>query len=125
MAGPPSALPHAFHPGRIVLDQPGRAMVRLPDQPADPPWRPPERPGPRSRHPRLDQDLERRPPAIRVEEDRRGNPRLPRTILPTNFRRRTLAAASGRLRTAWSGPDEGERRMGHDRAGGEHGVQPV
>src|ERR1035438_2000232 len=94
MAGPPSALPHACHPDRIVVDQPGRAMVRLPGQPADPPWRPQERPGPRSRHPRLDQDqdLERRPPAIRVEEDRRGNPRLPRTILPTNFRRGTLAA---------------------------------
>ena len=47
-------------------------------------------PGPRSRHPHVGGGLERRPQAVRVEEDRGGDPRLPRTILPTDFRRSTL-----------------------------------
>jgi hypothetical protein len=39
LAGPaPPVLP-ALHAHRIVLDQPGRAVVRLPDQPDDPPRR--------------------------------------------------------------------------------------
>ena len=30
------------------------------------------------------EQVERRPETVRVEEDRRGDPRLPRPILPTN-----------------------------------------
>jgi transposase len=47
---------------------------------------------PRSRHPRLDQRLEQPPPPVPVDQNRRGNPRLPRTILSPNFRRRTLVS---------------------------------
>ena len=48
-----------FTPDRLVVDQPGRAVVRLLDRSDDPPRRAQERAGPRSRHPRLDRELER------------------------------------------------------------------
>ena len=60
LAGPPPPVPPALHADRLVVDQPGRAVVRLPDRPDDPPRRAQERAGPRSRHPRLDRELERR-----------------------------------------------------------------
>ena len=92
LAGPASPLPHAFHapPGR--LDQPGRAVVRLVDRPDGPAQRPTRASRPSKPTSAPGSTAEPEPEAIRVEEDRRGNPRLPRTILPTNFRRRTLAA---------------------------------
>ena len=33
LAGPAPPLPHALHPDRLVLDQPGRTLVRLPHRP--------------------------------------------------------------------------------------------
>jgi hypothetical protein len=50
---PPSPLSRPLHADRIVVDQSG-TLVRLPDRPEDPPWRPQVRPSPGSRHPRLD-----------------------------------------------------------------------
>ena len=35
-------------------------------------------------------DWNERPQAVRLDQDRRGDPRLPRRYLSTNFRRRTL-----------------------------------
>src|SRR5213592_1332911 len=90
MAGPPPPLPHALHPHRVLLDQPGRAVVRLPHRPEDPPRQPQKHPDPRERHPRLDRRLEYPPQALHLDQDRRGDPRIPREILPTNFRRMTL-----------------------------------
>ena len=90
LAGQTPAVPPALHPDRLLLDQPGRAVVRLPGRPDDPPRRTQERPGPRSRHPRLGQGLERRPQAVHLDQDRRRDPRLPRPLLPTDLRRRTL-----------------------------------
>jgi transcriptional regulator with XRE-family HTH domain len=58
LARHPPVLP-ALHPDRIVMDQPGRTVVRVPDRPEDPPRRAQERASPRSRHPRLDPELER------------------------------------------------------------------
>src|SRR5450755_1914330 len=55
--------------GRILLDQSGRALVRLPDRPDDPPRRAQERAGPRSRHPHLDRQLEREPASLRLDQD--------------------------------------------------------
>jgi hypothetical protein len=49
-------LSYALHPDRLLMDQPGRAMVRLSGRPEDPPRRTQERPDPRSRHPRLVKD---------------------------------------------------------------------
>jgi transposase len=84
------AVPHALHADRVLLDQPGRAVVRVPDRPADPTRRPQIRSGTGEGRPDLDQTVERRPQALRVDQDRRRDPRLPRPILPTNFRRSTL-----------------------------------
>jgi hypothetical protein len=75
---------------RLVLDQPGRTLVRVSHRPADQARSPQKRPVPRKRRPRLDRAVEHQPRAIRVEEDRRRDPRLPRQISTTNFRRRTL-----------------------------------
>jgi hypothetical protein len=48
---PPPPLPRPLHPDRIVLDQPGGTLVRLPHHPEAPAQRPQIRPGPRSRRP--------------------------------------------------------------------------
>jgi hypothetical protein len=40
MAGPPPPLLRPLHPDRILLDQPGGTLVRLPHRPEDPPRRP-------------------------------------------------------------------------------------
>jgi len=60
-------------PGRLVVDRPGRTVVRLPDRSDDPLRRAQERPGTRGRHPGLDRHLERRPAAVHLDKDRRGN----------------------------------------------------
>jgi hypothetical protein len=86
---PPPVLP-ALHADRLVVDQSGRTLVRVSDRPEDPPRRAQERAGPRSRHPRLDRALERQPAAIRLEQDRRGDPRLTGKIYIPNFRREIL-----------------------------------
>ena len=54
LAGPAPPLPHALHPDRILLDQPGRTLVRPAHRPTHPPRRPQERRRPGERHPRLD-----------------------------------------------------------------------
>jgi transposase-like protein len=90
LAGPPPPLPPALHPGRILLDQPGGTLVRLPDRPDDPPRGPQERAGPGSRHPRLDRHLEHRPAALHLGQDRRRDPRLTGKIYCPDFRRGTL-----------------------------------
>src|SRR6266571_3446810 len=69
----------------------GRTLVRWVDQQTAPTRRPQECPGTRSRHPRLDRHLERRPPPLRVDKDCRRDPQQHRSILPTNLRRGTLA----------------------------------
>ena len=46
LAGRPPPVPHALHPDRLLLDQPGRTLVRLPHRPDDPPRRPQKRPSP-------------------------------------------------------------------------------
>ncbi|MEU0664082.1 Tn3 family transposase [Streptomyces lavendulocolor] len=40
----------------------------------------------------MGQGLERRPEAVHLDQDSRGDPRLPRPLLPTDLRRRTLGA---------------------------------
>jgi hypothetical protein len=84
-------VPAALHADRIVLDQPGRTVARVPDRQADPSRRAQERPGPRSRHPGLDRELEPEPAALRLDQDRRGDPRFPCQIYRQDFRRGILA----------------------------------
>ncbi|MET8118273.1 IS630 family transposase [Micromonospora sp. NPDC005189] len=54
LAGETSPVPHALHPDRLILDQPGRTLVRPPHRAEDPPRHPQERAVPRSRHPSVD-----------------------------------------------------------------------
>jgi len=54
-----------------------------------------KRAGAGERRPRLDQNLERRPKTLRMDQDRRRDPRLPRTIYLTNLGRRTLGSRWG------------------------------
>ena len=94
LARPPPPLPRPLHPDRLLLGQPGRAMVRPPDRPDDPPGRPQVRPGPRSRHPRLDRALEPGPEAVHLDQDSRGDPQLPCQIYDQDFRRGTLVSSA-------------------------------
>jgi transposase len=82
-----------FTPHRVLVDQPGRTMVRVPHRPTPAPRSPQKRSEAGKRRPRMDQDLERGPQAVRVEKDRGRDPPLPRQIYHTNFRRGTLAIA--------------------------------
>jgi hypothetical protein len=68
------------------------ALVRRTHQPQTPPLRPPQRHRTRSRRPPLDQRMERRPQTLRLDQDRRPDPRHPRRILHANYRLTTLAA---------------------------------
>jgi DDE superfamily endonuclease len=63
-------LPHALHPHRLQLGQPGRTLVRLPQQSAHPPRQPHLGPRPRSRPTLLGQDLEREPQTLHLDQDR-------------------------------------------------------
>ena len=71
LARPAPALPRPLHPDRLVLDEPGRALVRPADRQADPPRRPHLRPGPGERHQGLDRHLERQSQAVHLDQDRR------------------------------------------------------
>jgi transposase len=66
MARPAPALPRPLHPDRLVVDEPGRALVRPAHRQADPPRRPHLRAGPGERHQRLDRHLEHPPEAVHL-----------------------------------------------------------
>jgi len=59
-----------------------RAMVLSPDHQEAPTLRAPQRPRPRPGHPRLGRDLERQPPTLHLAQERRGDPRPTRRLLP-------------------------------------------
>ena len=80
LAGPAPALPRPLHPDRLILDEPGRTLVRPADRQADPPRRAHLGPGPGERHQGLDRHLERQPPAVHLDQDRRRDPELPRRL---------------------------------------------
>ncbi|EFK99842.1 transposase [Streptomyces sp. SPB78] len=84
MAADSHPLPPALHAHRIVLAQPGRAVVRGADQQADTARRPQERPGPGEGHPLLDRRVEHRSQALRVDQDCERDPRTPRQLSEQN-----------------------------------------
>src|SRR6478752_5230873 len=90
MACDSPAFPHAPHPDLFLLAQPGRAVVRAADRQETAPRHLPLNPGPGERHSRLDRSLERTPPTLHLDQDRRRNPRTPQLISSTNSWRRTL-----------------------------------
>ena len=93
LAGPPSALHAPFHADLQLLAEPRRALVRRTDDEVDQAKRPPLRPRPGRLDPHLDHQLERRPEAIRLAQERRRDPRQPRRLLPADQR---LRSSSGR-----------------------------
>jgi hypothetical protein len=64
--------------------QPRRALVRRADDQGTTPRGAPLRLTAQRRHPRLDRHLERRPAALRLDQNRRRDPRLNRPLLPAN-----------------------------------------
>ena len=78
-------VPHALHPDLLVVDQPGRTVLRLRHHRPAPAQRPPQRPDPRSRHPQLDQGVERETSALHLDQDRRTDPRIPRATSTTDY----------------------------------------
>ena len=85
----PPQVPCSLHLDRVVLAQPGRTVVRLPHPATPPTQRPQEYPDPRTRHPNLGHRLEREPQTLHLDQNRRTDPRIPRTTNETNYRRRT------------------------------------
>ena len=69
-----------FNPNRLLLDQPGRALVRPAHRAGDPPRHPPVRPRTRSRQPRLDHRPEHPPSPISPDRDGREDRRITPTI---------------------------------------------
>ena len=76
-----------------LVAQPGRAMVRATDRQETSPRRAHLGPRPGKGHSRLDHQLERRPQTLRLDQNRRRDPRTPQLIYSTNSWRRTLADA--------------------------------
>src|SRR4051794_27333832 len=76
MAGPSPAIPRPLHAHRILLDQPGRTLVRPAHRQTHPPRRPHLGPRTGERHPGLDRHLEREPATVHLDQDSRRDPRL-------------------------------------------------
>ncbi len=74
-----------FTPTRLIMAEPRRAVVRRADLTQAQTRHTPLRPGAQPRHPRLDEALERKPPPLRLDQDRRANTRHTRSILRTNY----------------------------------------
>ena len=74
-----------FTPDQLIVAEPRRALVRRADQPQAPPVSPPQRHRARNRHPQVDQRVEQEPQAVRLDQDRRRDPRNPRRLLPNEL----------------------------------------
>ena len=84
MACRPSSLRVALHTNVELVAESRRALVRRAEQQETEARHAPLRPRTQHRHPRLDRDLEREPTPLRLDEDRRPNPRIDRPLLRTN-----------------------------------------
>src|SRR3954454_25373895 len=80
----------ALHADQQLVAEPRRALVRRTDHQETPPRRAPLRPSAQRRYPRLDRDLERRPQALHLDQDRRPDPAIHRHLLHANQRITTL-----------------------------------
>ena len=76
-----------FTPDLQLLAQPGRTLVLRADHQEAGPLGPPSRQRAGCRHPRLDRTVERRPATVRVDQDRRPDPGLDRSLLRRRPRR--------------------------------------
>ena len=104
VAGPPPPLPHALHPDRLLLDQPGRTLVRLPHRPDAPARCPQERASAGDRRPRLDHSTGTTTPNRSCGRRPPKRSSTPSPDIQTNFRRGTLPRAGKVRREAvWVG----------------------
>jgi len=94
MAHRASPVRSALHPNQQLMAEPRRALVRRTDHQETPPRRASHRPRAQRRYPRLDRDLERRPKTLRLDQDRRPEPRIHRRLLHANQRITTLASST-------------------------------
>ena len=74
----------ALHPDLELVAEPRRALVLRADDQKATPRHPPLRARTQHRHPRLDRHLERRTQTLRLDQDRRPNPRIHHPLLQTN-----------------------------------------
>jgi hypothetical protein len=74
----------ALHPHELVVAKPRRALVYRADQQVAQTRHAPFRRSTRHRHPRPGCRPETRTPSIRLDQDRRPDPRLERPLLHTN-----------------------------------------
>ena len=81
VAAEASQVPPALHPDQLIVAQPRRALVRRAHQPQAPPVSPPQRHRARKRHPHVDQRVEQGPEAVRMDQERRRDPRNSRRLL--------------------------------------------
>ena len=88
-AGTPEVHP-ALHPDLLVLDQPGRALVRRTRAPLPRPRRPLLPRQPQDRAGAMDTDLERHRAALPLDQDRRPDPRPHLPLLHTHLRTGSL-----------------------------------
>jgi len=84
MAGRAPQVRPALHPDQLVLAQPRRALVCRTHQQAAQARRASLGARAQHRHPRIDRHLERRPTPVRVDPDRRPDPRLDHPLLRAN-----------------------------------------
>jgi len=86
LAHAPPALHAALHAHLQLVAEPRRALVRRADDEVDHAWHPSVRPRPRRLDPHLDRQLERAATPLRLAQERRGDPRHSRVVLPADQR---------------------------------------
>ena len=91
LAGRATHASSALHPDQRLVAQPRRAVVRRTHHQEAPPRHPPHRPRPRTPTSAPGSPPGTTTPTLRVDQDRRPDPRLHRPLLHTNQRLRTLA----------------------------------
>ena len=96
-----------MRPGLVLVAEPRRALVLRADHEKAPTWRAHINSRPQPRHPGMDRDLERRPPPLRMDQDRRPDPHIHHPLLHNYYRLTTLACCGSRM-SAWA-PDSPPR----------------
>ena len=91
LAGRPPPIRPALHANLKLMAEPRRTLVLRTDNQKAAPRQPHLSATTQHRHPRLDQQLEPKPPPVHLDQNRRPNPRIGRPLLHPNQRLTTLA----------------------------------
>lgn len=82
VAAAASAVPHAFHSHVLIMAEPRRALVREAHQRRSPPRKQPQHTGASGGNPCLHWSIKRGSAALRLDQERRRDPRERREVLP-------------------------------------------